>query len=115
MYEQRNFAIFSVTELDQINFTEVLETSAETVRKSVDGTKTFVKWDGETPPPSVQALTTVEGPYTYTEILDILSTPEWSAPMPVEEPVLVRARNEDGTFIADDPATPDVNEAWEEA
>jgi hypothetical protein len=85
MYEQRNFAIFSVTELDQINFTEVLETSAETVRKSVDGTKTFVKWDGETPPPSVQALTTVEGPYTYTEILDILSTPEWSAPMPMEE------------------------------
>ena len=77
MYEQRNFAIFSTTELDQINFNEVLETSAETVRKSVDGTKTFVKWDGETPPPSVQALTTVEGPYTYTEILEILSGEEW--------------------------------------
>jgi hypothetical protein len=115
MYDQRNFAIFSVTELDQINFTEVLETSVETVRKSVDGTKTFVKWDGETPPPSVQALTTVEGPYTYTEILEILSGPEWSAPMPVEEPVLVRARDEDGRFIPDDPTTPDVNEAWEEA
>jgi hypothetical protein len=77
MYESRNFAIFSTTELDQINFNEVLETSAETVRKSVDGTKTFVKWDGETPPPSVQALTTVEGPYTYAEILDILSGEEW--------------------------------------
>jgi hypothetical protein len=25
---------------------------------------------------------------------------------------MVRARNEDGTFMADDPATPDVNEAW---
>jgi len=25
----------------------------------------------------------------------------------------VRARNEDGTLKADDPATPDVNEAWE--
>jgi hypothetical protein len=25
---------------------------------------------------------------------------------------VVRARNEDGHFIADDPATPDVNEAW---
>jgi hypothetical protein len=78
MYEQRNFAIFSVTELDQINFSEVLETSAETVRKSVDGTKTFVKWDGETPPPSVQALTTIQGYYTYTEILEILSGEEWS-------------------------------------
>jgi hypothetical protein len=25
---------------------------------------------------------------------------------------LVRARNADGTFIADDPSTPDVDEAW---
>lgn len=25
----------------------------------------------------------------------------------------VRARNEDGTLKADDPSTPDVNEAWE--
>ena len=81
MYENRQFAIFSTTELDQINFSEVLETSAETVRKSVDGTKTFVKWDGETPPPSVQALTTVEGFYTYEEMLSILSGPEWTAPM----------------------------------
>ena len=77
MYENRQFAIFSVTELNQIDFTEVLETSAETVRLSVDGTKTFVKWDTETPPPSVQALTTIQGFYTYEEILDILSGEEW--------------------------------------
>jgi hypothetical protein len=25
---------------------------------------------------------------------------------------MVRARNADGTFMADDPATPDINEAW---
>jgi hypothetical protein len=25
---------------------------------------------------------------------------------------VVRARNADGTYTADDPATPDVNEAW---
>ena len=78
MYEQRNFAIFSITELNQINFDEVLETSADTVRTSVNGTKTFVKWDGETPPPSVEALETIEGYYTYTEMLDILSGEEWS-------------------------------------
>jgi hypothetical protein len=77
MYENRQFAIFSVTELNQIDFTEVLETSAETVRLSVDGTKTFVKWDTETPPPSVQALTTIQGFYTYEEMLDILSGEEW--------------------------------------
>lgn len=26
-----------------------------------------------------------------------------------------RARNDDGTLKADDPSTPDVNEAWEES
>jgi hypothetical protein len=84
MYENRQFAIFSITELDQIDFTEVLETSADTVRLSVDGTKTFVKWDGETPPPSVEALTTLQGYYTYEEILEILSGEEWTSPMTYE-------------------------------
>jgi len=83
MYEQRNFAIFSLTEIDKIDFTQVLETSADTLRKSVDETKSFVKWDGEQPE-FVSELTTLEGPYTYTEILDILSTPEWTAPIEEE-------------------------------
>lgn len=30
----------------------------------------------------------------------------------VETLEVVRARNENGSFIADDPSTPDVNEAW---
>lgn len=28
------------------------------------------------------------------------------------EPTLIRARNADGTYMADDPSTPDVDEAW---
>lgn len=83
-YENREFMIFNVSELSTINFDEVLETSAETVRKSVDGTKTFVKWDGIAIPPSVEALTTKEGPYTYSEILAILNTPEWTDPNPIQ-------------------------------
>jgi len=82
-YENREFMIFNVSELGTINFNEVLETSADTVRKSVDLTKTFVKWDGVTIPPSVEALTTKEGPYTYTEIISILATPEWTDPNPI--------------------------------
>jgi hypothetical protein len=81
-YDNREFMIFSVTELDQIDFTQVLETSIDTVRKSVDGLKTFVKWDGVIIPSSVEALTTKEGPYTYEEILQILATPEWTDPNP---------------------------------
>jgi hypothetical protein len=77
-YTNRQFMIFNVSELNQINFTEVLETSSETVRRSVNGTKTFVKWDGENVPTSVDAITTKEGPYTYEEILSILSTTAWT-------------------------------------
>jgi hypothetical protein len=81
-YENREFMIFNVSELPEINFTQVLETSEDTVRKSVDGTKTFVKWDGEIPQ-CVADLDTKEGPYTYDEILLILSTPEWTDPNPI--------------------------------
>ena len=81
IYESRQFMIFNVSELNNIDFSQVLETSNETVRKSVDNTKTFVKWDGETIPSSVEVLTTKEGPYTYTEILDILSGTEWTPVM----------------------------------
>lgn len=79
MYENRQYVIFDISELDKINFDEVLETSAETVRKSTDGSKTFVKWeDGQTAPPSVESLTTKGTYLTYEEILAILSTPEWT-------------------------------------
>jgi hypothetical protein len=81
MYENRNFAIFSTTELDQVDFSQVLETSKDTVRTNVVGDKTFVKWDGEQPPQTVQELTTVEGFYFYNEMLEILSGEEWTAPM----------------------------------
>jgi hypothetical protein len=82
-YEQRQFMIFNVSELSKIDFSQVLETSADTVRKSVDGTRTFVKWDNEMPQ-CVAALTTAEGPYTYDEILTILAGPFWTSeePMP---------------------------------
>ena len=81
-YTNREFMIFNTSELPQIDFTQVCETSIDTVRRSIDGTRTFVKWDGATPS-SVETLTTSEGPYTYTEILDILATPEWTSNEPI--------------------------------
>jgi hypothetical protein len=77
MYEQRNFAIFSLTEIDKIDFSQVLETSVDTLRKSIDETLSFVKWDGNQPE-FVSTLATLKGPYTYTEMLDILSGEEWT-------------------------------------
>jgi hypothetical protein len=79
-YNDRNFIIFPTSELSKVDFNQVLETSAETVRRSVDGSKTFVKWDGEQPE-FVSTLENTEGPYTYEEILEILNGLEWTAPM----------------------------------
>ena len=78
MFENRRYMIFNVSEIDTIDFSQVLETSVDTVRKSVDETLTFVKWDGENTPSSVSDLTTTQGPYTHSEILSVLSTEIWS-------------------------------------
>ena len=80
-YENREFMIFNVSELDKIDFTQVCETSIDTVRKSVDETKTFVKYNMPMPL-SVSSLTSKSQEYTYDEILTILATPEWTDPNP---------------------------------
>jgi hypothetical protein len=81
-YENRKFMIFNISELNQIDFTQVLETSIDTMRKSVDETKTFVKWESDSIPSSIESLTTKEGPYTYSEMLSILQSSEWFKILP---------------------------------
>ena len=77
----RNFVIFDVTELPLIDFSTVMETSVDTVRLSVDGTKTFVKWEGNEPA-CISLLSTKTQIYTYEEILNILAGPDWTSAMP---------------------------------
>lgn len=84
MYSTRQFAIFSTTEIPRIDFHTVCETSAETLRRSVDGTQTFVKWDGETPA-WIESLTTLVGLYTYEDMLTILAGPTWTPPLESSE------------------------------
>ena len=80
-YPNRRFVIFDLMEVDLIDFSQVHETSRETLRVSVDGTKSFVKY--EIPQPSsISLLTTKSEEYTYTQILEILSGREWTEEMP---------------------------------
>lgn len=79
-YPDRRFVIFDVTEINKINFDQVFETSGDTIVKSTDEAKTFVKYN--TPmPSSVAGLDTRSKEYTYEEMLDILTTPEWMTPV----------------------------------
>ena len=75
--------IFNVSELPNINFEEVLETSVDTVRKSVDGTKTLVKWEGAVPS-CLSSLTTKEGPYDTSEMVAIMDSPDWKRSLPIK-------------------------------
>lgn len=77
-FENRHYLIFNSSDVGLVNFSEVMETSADTLRYSVDTTRTFIKWDGETAPLFTQSLSGVSGPYTHSEIMEILSTDEWS-------------------------------------
>jgi hypothetical protein len=77
MYEQRQYLIIPTTELFKVDFLQIEETSIDTVRKSVDNTKTFIKWNGEEPT-FISEILNSEGPYNHDEILDILSTEEWN-------------------------------------
>jgi hypothetical protein len=84
MYEERNFMIFDITEVNSINFDHVLETSSETLRLSIDGSRSFVKWDGPTPD-CVNNLITKSGPYSYSEMLEILNGLDWNSSNTITE------------------------------
>ena len=51
-----------------------IESSKATLRLSVDGTKTILKWDNETPEP-FEGMDT----YTHAEILAELAGPDWTS------------------------------------
>ena len=74
----RKYVIINSDEVDSVDFSQVDETSADTVRFSTDGTQTFVKFDSDTTPSFLDGKTQ----YTHSEILTILATDEWSPDEP---------------------------------
>tara|TARA_R110002033_G_scaffold27113_2_gene61817 strand:- start:221 stop:463 length:243 start_codon:yes stop_codon:yes gene_type:complete len=77
------YITINMSEIDLVDFNQVMETSEETVRLSVDSLQTVLKWEG-TEPSFVSTLSSYEGPYTHEEILVIMATPEWTDPNPPE-------------------------------
>ena len=72
----RNYVIIDASEVSSVDFNQVLETSADTLRFSVDGSKTFVKFEGSAP-----AFLAGKSVHSHAEILEILSGSEWTAPV----------------------------------
>ena len=71
-FDHRHWVIISESDLSNIDFSQVMETSAETLRFSVDGTLTFVKYEGDMPS-SVNACSSKSQEYSHDEILAILN------------------------------------------
>ncbi len=70
------YIIINMTEIGLVDFNEILETSEATLRISVDGLQTVLKWEGSEPS-FVATLSSYDGPYTHSEILAIMATTAW--------------------------------------
>ena len=68
----RKYVIINASEVSSVDFSQVLETSSDTLRYSLDESKTFVKFDGATP-----SFLSGKTTYTHDEIISTLATPEW--------------------------------------
>ena len=69
-----NYVIIDASEVSSVDFTQVLETSSETLKFSIDGSKSVLKYE-DTQPFFLLGKTE----YTHEEILSILSGPEWTS------------------------------------
>lgn len=69
----RTYVIIDASEVSNLDFNQIMQGSENTLRYSLDGTKTFVKFEGDTP-------SFLEGKTTYTnsEMLTILAGSEWT-------------------------------------
>ena len=76
-YENRKYVIINASEVGSVDFSQVLETSADTLRYSIDDSKTFVKFDGDTP-----SFLDGKTQYNHSQIRTILDGTDWSEEEP---------------------------------
>ena len=75
MYENRKYIIVNISDITDTMIISAIQTSTATLRKTNDGTKAILKWNGDTPS-CFDGMTT----YTHSEILTELAKSEWTSP-----------------------------------
>ena len=73
----RTYVIIDASEVSSVDFNQVLQTSSDTLRYSVDGSKALLKYEGDQP-----SFLSGKQEYTHSEILAILATDEWTSDEP---------------------------------
>ena len=77
------YATISITDLALIDFSQIHETSAETIRKSLDETEFIIKYDAVPTFISDGSVEILQA-MNHEEALQLMATDEWSEPLPVE-------------------------------
>jgi len=70
----RKYVILDALDVPSIDFDQVMETSADTLRYSLDGSQTFIKYEGTRP----SFFDEDDIDLTHAEILDVLSHEDWT-------------------------------------
>jgi hypothetical protein len=77
MHGFEHYAIIKINDLDNVDFTQIGETSVDTIRKSLDETMFVLKW--ETMPTFITDGTIVPlQVLTHEECLELMNTSEWT-------------------------------------
>jgi len=83
MHNTRTYAVINLTDVGLIDFSQVGQSSASTIRKSLDDTQFVIKWeDGYTPTFITDGSVVPVGTYDHHAILELMATPEWSEEIP---------------------------------
>ena len=83
MHGFEHYAIININDLNNVDFTQIGETSFDTIRKSLDGSMFVIKW--QTEPDFIKDDVVIPLQIlTHEECLALMKTPEWSEEMPVE-------------------------------
>ena len=77
------YAIIQTTDLSSIDFSQIGETSADTLRYNLAGTEFIIKWNS-TPTFISDGSVVPVSELTHEEALALMATAEWSEPEPVE-------------------------------
>jgi hypothetical protein len=79
MHNNKTYAVINLTDISLIDFTQVAQSSASTIRKSLDDTQFVIKWeDGYTPTFITDGSVIPIGTYDHHAILELMATSEWS-------------------------------------
>ena len=85
MHNTKTYAVINLTDISLIDFSQVAQSSASTIRKSLDDTQFVIKWEeGYTPTFITDASVVPVGIYDHHSILQLMSTEKWSEPIEEE-------------------------------